>query len=110
MGNILDATEAAIRAAKHLTEMDRGAVETLRALALKIDLQDVYYEALQAEYQARGLKPPAQDNVSIPTYLKFCESLGLTPAGRVKANPKGGAPAAEAGGSKLARLRAVHDA
>jgi hypothetical protein len=44
------------------------------------------------------------DNVTIPTYLKFCESLGLTPGGRGEEfeKPKG------ASGGKLAQLRAIH--
>lgn len=44
-----------------------------------------YFEAL-ADYAAdMNGRPPSQDNVSIPTFLKYCESLGLTPAGRNRA-------------------------
>ncbi len=88
MGELIDATEKAIGAAAHLTDMDAGAVETLRALALKIDMMDNYFDALADDAAERGGRPPSQDNVSIPTYLKFCESLGLTPAGRVRLGDK----------------------
>ena len=103
MGEVIDATEAAIKAASHLTAMDSGAVETLRALARKIDGADAYFEALEEQAAERKLRPPSVDNVSIPTYLKFCESLGLTPAGRVRL--AGQKPEAS-GGSKLGNLQA----
>ncbi|MGI8614446.1 MAG: terminase small subunit [Nocardioidaceae bacterium] len=67
--SVVEATEASIRAAKHLSPMDAGAVEALRVLAVKLDELD---------------ESGRFDNVAIPTFLKFCESLGLTPAGRVR--------------------------
>lgn len=82
---LLDATRSSIAKATHLTDMDKGAVEVLCTLALKIDTMDVYFDALADDAVDMDLRPPSQDNVSIPTYLKFCESLGLTPAGRAKA-------------------------
>ena len=105
MGEILDATNRAIKAASHLGSMDAGAVETIRALALKIDLQDEYFEALADDAAQNDRRPPAQDNVSIPTYLKYAESLGLTPAGRTKLAdaPKGKGD----GGGKLGKLQSV---
>lgn len=103
---VLDATNAAIAAASHLTDMDKGALEAVRALALKIDVADEYLEAL-ADYAAdKNLRPPSQDNVSIPTYLKFCESLGLTPAGRAKSAIEGGK--GDGNGSTLGKLRLAH--
>ena len=109
MGDVLDATEAAIQAAKHLTSMDDGAVEALRALARKIDAWDQIVEwATDDAAQREGSRPtvPANDNVSLPTYLKFCESLGLTPTGRTKAQIEGGKGAGNQGA--LGRLRSVH--
>jgi hypothetical protein len=48
---------------------------------------------------------PQNDNVSISAYLKYCDQLGLTPAGRKSLElDKGG----ESGGSKLGKLRTVH--
>lgn len=85
MGPLEAATDAAIAAASHLTPMDDGAVEALRAVARKIDTDDAVRGAFLAWNAGEGDRPwrPLQlDNVSLPTYLKFCDALGLTPAGR----------------------------
>jgi hypothetical protein len=90
---VADATETAIEAADHLTDMDLGAVEMLRTLAAAADAID-----------ENGLNPAGKlDNVTIPTYLRYCESLGLTPAGRAKLVEK--KPEAKSG--KLGRLSSV---
>jgi hypothetical protein len=110
MSELIDATEVAIKAADHLTDMDDGAVEALRALARKIDAWDRIVEfALDdvAGNESKGARPavPQNDNVSISAYLKFCDQLGLTPAGRKSLDMvKGG----ESSGSKLGKLRTVH--
>lgn len=101
MGVIVDATEKAIAAAAHLTDADAGAVETLRVLALTIDEREARWEALNDDAVEHKLRPPSQDNVSVPTYLKFCESLGLTPAGRARLAEK----KPEGAGGKLALLQ-----
>lgn len=106
--SVSDATEKAIAAATHLTGMDGGAVEALRKLARKIDAWDLIVEwALDDKAGMRGWEGrpvvPEHDNVSIPTYLKFCESLGLTPAGRVKLP----APKKEQPVGKLASLQSA---
>lgn len=91
--SVAKATESAIGAATHLTDMDRGAVEMLRALASAADLID-----------ESGLNPAGKlDNVTIPTYLRYAESLGLTPAGRARLVEK----KPEAKGGKLGRLASV---
>lgn len=93
-GSIAEATDRSIRAATHLTTMDEGAVQMLRGLAQTVD-----------EIVANGLmsKSGKFDNVTIPTYLKAAESLGLTPAGRgLKFETKKAVV-----GSKLAQLRAI---
>ena len=74
MGAVLEATEQSLEAATHLTEMDAGAVQALRVLAQKID-------GLNERGDGEDEGKPVFDNVTIPTYLKYCESLGLTPAG-----------------------------
>lgn len=108
MSELIDATETAIAAAAHLTDMDEGAVEALRALARKIDAWDQIVEwALDDARQAEGKRPsvPQNDNVSISAYLKACDQLGLSPVGRKALEiDKGG----ESGGSKLGKLRGVH--
>jgi hypothetical protein len=82
VGPIERATRASLRAATHLTPVDKGAVETLKMLARKIDTEDQLRDMALAWAEEHKQKPPPVDNVSVPTYLKYCESLGLTPAGR----------------------------
>lgn len=108
MTDLVDATERAIKAAEHLSDMDDGAVEALRALARKIDAWDQIVEwALDDVAGQVGKRPavPQNDNVSISAYLKYCDQLGLSPAGRksLDIEDKGG----DSGGSKLAKLRSV---
>lgn len=107
MPDLADATEAAIKAATHLTPADAGAVEALRMLARKIDAWDQIVEWAIAE-APEGKRPavPANDNVSIPSYLKFCESLGLTPTGRTRAAIEGAKGDGNTG--TLGKLRLAH--
>lgn len=91
--SVAEATETAIDAADHLTDMDQGAVQMLRTLAAAADSID-----------ENGLNPAGKlDNVTIPTYLRYCESLGLTPAGRARLAEK----KPEGKGGKLGRLSSV---
>jgi hypothetical protein len=85
VSDVRAATVEAIAAAAHLGPMDAGAVEALLVLAATLD------------------DPPAGkfDNVTLPTYLKYCESLGLTPAGRARLEEK----KPEETGGKLGKLR-----
>ena len=115
--DLVEATEAALQAAYaagRLTALDQAAVQALRDLAVKISAQDDYFDALYEQAAERGSRPPVQDNVSIPTYLKYCESLGLTPAARARqdtAKPAAAGAAvtagkgAERGKSKVTVLR-----
>lgn len=86
-GDIRKATRKAIKAA-HLTDQDSGAVEAMLALADKIDVWDLIVEYAMDDLadKAKEARPavPQNDNVSISAYLKYAESLGLTPAGRAK--------------------------
>lgn len=85
MTDLVEATETAIAAATHLTSMDEGAVEAMRALARKIDAWDQIVEwALEDAGESKGSRPavPQNDNVSLSAYLKYCDQLGLSPAGR----------------------------
>ena len=95
--NVLEATNRAINGATHLGPQDAGAVAAIRALARKIDGMDEYYHELRESYRERDLRPPSPDNVSLPTYLRYAESLGLTPAGRAgKPTRRVGPPSAAA--------------
>ena len=110
--SVEDETRRAVDAARvegTLTDLDSGVVETLMHIAREID-------SLEAGVNAAG----KLDNVSIPTYLKFAESLGMTPASRVKlagAQARAAAQSKEAGGdqggengSKVSSLEAVRRA
>jgi hypothetical protein len=88
-------TDKAIKAAA-LEDQDHGVAQVLRELAGQVD----YLLAND------GLSPAGKfDNVTIPTYLKYAEALGMTPAARarIKAEPK-----PEAAGGTLGKLRAIH--
>ena len=83
MGDVQDGLERSISAATHLTSLDDGAVAALRALASKIDNWDAVVDAAMEQAEdGKKLPVPLHDNVSIPTFLKYCEALKLTPASR----------------------------
>lgn len=110
MTDLVKATEEAIAAASHLVDSDQGAVEAMRALARKIDAWDeIVAWAIEDAAGQDGKRPsvPQNDNVSISAYLKYCDQLGLTPAGRKALDID---KAGESGGSKLGKLRSVHGA
>ena len=118
-GSLVDATLAAFRAAKHLTDADEGAKQALIMLARKIDAWDIIVDwAVEEAFDpdsGRTGRPavPLNDNVSISAYLKGCEQLGLTPSGRaalLKPKPaeKGAADVPEDKQAKVSRLRAVN--
>ncbi len=87
--SVAEALEHAIRNAKHLRVRDAPAVAAMRALAGKIDAWDQIVE--WAREDAAGLgRPavPANDNVSIPSFLKGLAALQLLPpAEAVKEKP-----------------------
>ena len=104
MGDVRAALDAAVAAASHLDDgLDAAAVEAARALADKIDAWDVIVEwAKEDAEEAASGRPtvPQNDNVSLPSFLKYLDALGLTPAARhVLEEKKGGA------GGKLRALR-----
>lgn len=92
---IYEATLKALKAATHLKDTDKGAVAALKFLARKIDTEDQMRDLVLERAGEDNVKPPPLDNVSIPTYLKYCEALGLTPAARGAAGSKAAAPAPE---------------
>lgn len=103
--SLVEATEASIREARALrvfSARDEGAIAALLVLARKIDVEDAYFEALVADAQAWKGRPPSRDNVSLPTYFKACEQLGLTPSGRVSVRVK---RKGKGSGGDLGRLR-----
>lgn len=84
---VVEATTRALEAVAS-PETDLGVAAVLLKLAGAID-----------DIDADGLNPAGKlDNVSIPTYLKYAEALGMTPAARERAKPKE-APKQGAGGA-----------
>lgn len=98
-------------------EESEAAIEAARANGLLEASDDAAVAALlhiadQIDSQIDGLTPSGKlDNVSIPTFLKYCEALGLTPLARQKIqaamleNRKAGDSTS---GGKLGKLRAIH--
>ena len=111
MGNVVEATGVSVAAADHLDRegKDAGAIAALLALARKIDDYDAVIDHIMEQIEMdpeSKIRPPASDNVSLPTYLKYCESLGLTPGGRGElASGKKSGPAPK---DELAEFRMEH--
>lgn len=84
--SLVKATEAAVEKAEHLTDKDSAAVEAMLALARKIDAWDVVVRWAIEDAEVSEGRPtvPQNDNVSLSAYLKYADSLGLTPLGRSK--------------------------
>ena len=74
----------AIEAAPHIDKVGGDAAEALLALAKKIDAWDTIVDWAFEDAAENDSRPkvPAHDNTSLPTFLKYCEALGLTPATR----------------------------
>lgn len=73
---------ALARADGQLSMRDEAAIVAAAQLARKIDLTDEYFAELERDAIKNHLRPPAQDNVSQPSFLKYLDALGLTPAAR----------------------------
>lgn len=78
---VSEALERSLRNAKHLRAKDAAAVAAARALAWKIDNWSKLADAAISESGETGARPklPLNDNVSISSFLKYMEALGLTP-------------------------------
>lgn len=104
--SVVSETERAVAAALQdgsLNEKDAGVVEALMHVAREID-------SLVHGVNGAG----KLDNVSVPTYLKFSEALGLTPSARVKfagavarASAQSKVSGGDEGGSKVSSLEAL---
>lgn len=71
------ALDRSLRSAKHLRAVDAALVKAARELARKIDAWSTIVD--YALEDADGGRPavPANDNVSLATFLKYCDVLGL---------------------------------
>lgn len=79
---LVQALDRAIENAPHLSARDAAAVAAARALARKIDAWDVIVDFALEDAAERGSRPavPANDNVSLASFLKYLDALGLLPA------------------------------
>ena len=65
---MVESVERSIRNAKHLRAVNTAAVNALRMLAVRMDrLADSEWEDEKGRL----------DNVTVPTFLKYCQALGL---------------------------------
>lgn len=83
--SVYEATEASVAAAVASGALDpalsAGPVAAVLALARKIDGWDAVVEAaMEGREDGAKLPIPVHDNTSIPTYLRYCEALQLTPS------------------------------
>lgn len=95
--NALDKALTAARKQGVVSDLDAGTIRAAQALADKIDAWDQIVEWAFEDAAEAGSRPavPANDNVSLASFLKYMNDLGLTPAARsavVKAGKSGGAP------------------
>lgn len=90
--SVANATERSIKKAHDAGALDldlsAGPIAALRKIARLLDDPDF------------PLVMGKLDNVSLPTYLRYCTELRLTPASQVEEKK-------EAGGGKLAQLRSI---
>lgn len=79
--SLSEALDRALKSAKHLRAKDAATVAAARALARKIDAWDVIVEWALMDAVEDGNRPkvPANDNVSLATFLKYMDLLGLVP-------------------------------
>lgn len=89
--SVSEALERSIANAKHLRARHSATIAAARALARKIDAWDVIVEwALDDAAQGKGRPAvPAYDNVSIASFLKYLDALGLNPEDEVPASGPG---------------------
>lgn len=83
--SVFEATERSVAHAAASGALDAdlsaGPVAAVLALARKIDGWDAVVEAaMEGREEGAKLPIPVHDNTSIPTYLRYCEALQLTPS------------------------------
>ncbi len=91
------------RAEQKLVDSDEALVVAAGQMARKIDAADLYFQELLDEAESKHQRPPSQDNVSLPTFLKFLEAMGMTPAARKAV--AAAAPAKGGAGGRIAGFR-----
>lgn len=93
--SVAEALERSIRNAPHLRAKHSAAVAAARALARKIDAWDEIVEWANEDAAETGGRPrvPANDNVSIASFGKYLDMLGLVPEDTPTASGGGAAAA-----------------
>ena len=86
---VLGALNRSIMTATHLEPKHAGAVAAARALAAKIDAWDTIVQWALDDAAVNDRRPsvPANDNTSLPSFLKYLEALQLVPPAAEKAKP-----------------------
>lgn len=107
------ALDRSLKNATHLRAVHAGVVKAARLLARKIDAWDVIVEwAIEdAEERGKGARPavPQNDNVSIASFLKYMDTLGLTPSIAPRAEPVKARAAVKAPPSPVDDLAAMRE-
>jgi hypothetical protein len=79
---VAEALERSLKNAPHLRARHSAAVAAARALARKIDAWDQIVDWANEDAAESGSRPkvPANDNVSLASFGKYLDMLGLMPA------------------------------
>ena len=104
--NALDKALMAAREQGVVSDLDAGTIRAAQALADKIDAWDQIVEwAFKDQREAEASRPavPPNDNVSLASFLKYMNDLGLTPAARAAV----GRAAGKGGGAPVGKLEAL---
>lgn len=101
--SVVDALERSIKNADHLRARDSAVIAAARKLARKIDAWDQIVDWALEDAAESGSRPavPANDNVSIASFLKYLEKLKLVPPEEVASKLGAPAPAAQTGAKYL---------
>lgn len=105
--NALDKALTEARKQGTVSPLDAGTIRAAQALADKIDAWDQIVEWAfkdQQEAEAQRCAVPQNDNVSLASFLKYMNDLGLTPAARATATGKA---TGKAGGAPVGKLEAL---
>ena len=100
--NALVRSVAKHRADSKLNASDEAAIVAAGQMARKIDQTDAYFQLLERDAIDHHLRPPSQDNVSLPTFLKYLDALGMTPQARKE---KTAAPGKAGASGRVAAFR-----
>lgn len=104
--NALDKALAAARKQGVVSDLDAGTIRAAQALADKIDAWDqIVAWAFEDAEDSEASRPavPQNDNVSLASFLKYMNDLGLTPGARSSAASK----SAKSGGGPVGKLGAL---